>query len=765
MTYSSDETEQGTLDNRFILLNCDEALRSLETAYSGRTLSVRRTEDITSEQHQPLSLSPTLLDAGHLPVADLAALASREGRRPRPIYGAHRWFARRFGSAFRALLIAAALPEDSDFWTAYYEGADHWQGKTVLDPFVGGGTSVVEALRLGADVVGVDVDAVACAITRFETRATEMPDLLAPLDHLKEEVGADLASYYKTQTAEGDERVVLHYFWVQVVDCARCGETVEAHPHYQLAYESEGDLQWAFCPECHEVQELDREETELHCGDCNITIPIQAGPVERGKLTCPHCSKQERLINVAARKRRPPDWRLFALETLEAAPKGKSVPLAQRRFRTATSQDREIFDAAEQALCERKRQDGTLPFIPVRAIPREGRADDRLLDYGYERYSELFNARQLLHLSLLAEAVNDLEGPEREGIALAFSDHLTTNCMMAHYAFGWRRLAPLFAVRAYRHVTRPVEINPWLDGTGRGTFPNAVRQVQRAIEFARSPKEPLAEGGFRQAPEYAGGMPARILHENSRELRSLGDESVDLVLTDPPYFDNVAYSELSDFFLPWLQIFDLAPADGQGIVGFEENLAAKNRTDLAVEEYGRSLGESFSEIARVLKPNGRLIFTYQHKVAGAWHALASAMAGAGLRPVQVFPLLGDGNAGSHNHKGTTKWDAVFVVTKGDQSDHHDILALSGAQLARVRNHHRNWVKRLGGLSEGRFRRADECNFLQACLVAGALGAFSLSQDGESLTLDLALRKLPAEVGGSEEQVADATTFQADPVPS
>ena len=68
--------------------------------------------------------------------------------------------------------------------------------------------------------------------------------------------------------------------------------------------------------------------------------------------------------------------------------------------------------------------------------------------------------------------------------------------MLTHYAFGWRRLAPLFSIRAYRHVTRPVEINPWLDGTGRGTFPNAIRQVQRAIEFAREPEVAHLDGGF-----------------------------------------------------------------------------------------------------------------------------------------------------------------------------------------------------------------------------------------------------------------------------
>jgi putative DNA methylase len=675
-------------------------------------------------------------------------LASREGRRPRPIYGAHRWFARRFGSAFRALLTAAALPMEADFWATYYEGTDYWCGKTVLDPFVGGGTSVVEALRLGANVVGVDVDAVACAITRFETRAAEMPDLIVALDHLKERVARQLEPYYRSRTREGEDQKVLHYFWVQLVTCGSCRKTTEAHPHYQLAYEAEGNRQCVFCPRCHEVQCLHREEDELHCEACKLTASVQAGPVRYGKFTCPRCGERERLIDVATRTGHPPKWRLFALETLEAAPTStRPVPMAQRHFRPARAEDRRLFEAAEQALRGRRLPDGSLPWVPHRRVPREGRADDRLLGYGYDRYSELFNARQLLHLSLLAEAVNELEGPVRDAVALAFSDHLTTNCMMAHYAFGWRRLAPLFSVRAYRHVTRPVEINPWLDGTGRGTFPNAVRQVQRAIEFARRPKEPLAAGGFRETPKVSSGSPhvtqpaADILHANSCDLSFLSDESVEFVLTDPPYLDNVAYSELSDFFLPWLQLYGLAPTDGEGIVvGFEENLAARDRSEAAAEEYGQALGASFSEIARVLKPDGRLVFTYQHQVAEAWHALASAMVAASLRPVQVFPLLGDGSTGSHNHEGASKWDAVFVVVKDGQPDRPRVLGLSDAEMGRVLDHYCGWARRLAGLTEGTFREADERNFFRACLVAGALGAFSSLGRGEWTPLDVALRQ-------------------------
>lgn len=694
-----------------------------------------------------------MLDAGSLPVEELARIAAREGRRPRPIYGAHRWFARRFGSAFRALLTAAALPEEGDFWTAYYEGVDrYWRGRTVLDPFVGGGTSVVEARRLGAEVTGVDVDAVACAITRFETQAALHPDLEPALEMLAREVGGRLAPYYRTRTPEG-ERTVLHYFWVQVVRCAGCGEEFEAHPHHRLAYEAEGSRQWVFCPSCHAVRELPREEDELRCGGCGITAPIEAGPVRFGRVRCPGCGHRERLIDVAARTGRPPQWRLFALETLEADPEpGRPVPLFRRRFRTATEEDYGRFAAARRALGERAAPDGSLPWVPSRSIPRAGRADDRLLRYGYERYSELFNARQLLHLSLLAEAIGGIRGPEREGLALAFSDHLTTSCMMAHYAFGWRRLAPLFSVRAFRHVTRPVEINPWLDGTGRGTFPNAVRQVQRAIEFARQPKEPLLEGGFRPVRDSTVCASAKIMRADSRDLSVLPGESADLVLTDPPYLDNVAYSELSDFFLPWMQLLGLTPA-GDGPTGFEHDLSAAGRCPRAVEEYGRSLAESFREISRVLKRSGRLVFTYQHRTAGAWHALACAMAAASLRPLQVFPLLGNGDRGPHNHAGASRWDAVFVAVRGEGGPPALPPVLSSAQLERAREHCARWTERLSGTGE--FREADRRNFLRACLVAGALGCFPAPEGGHSMPLGAALEQVPGLFGLEKGKEADA----------
>jgi adenine-specific DNA methylase len=610
----------------------------------------------------------TALDHGRLPVEGLATLARREGWRPRPIYQAHRWFARRFGSQFRALLTAADLPPGADFWGAYHAGRD-LSGTVVLDPFVGGCTSAFEAQRLGAEVIGVDVDAVACAITRFETRAASMPDPGAALRVLARDVGERVAPFYRTVTPEGDPRTVLHYFYVQVVGCRGCGREVEAHPHHQLAYEAEGTRQWAFCVGCREVRELPRGVGRLRCRACRRATDIPRGPVDYGRLTCPHCRAEERLIDVAARTGQPPRWKLFAVETLEP-PVGKRMPMTRRRFRTATPDDLVVLEAARE-LARRQRPDGTPAWVPERPVPLDDRADDRLIAYGYRRYRELFNPRQLLHLSLLAEAIAALDGPVREALAIAFSDHLATNCMMAHYAFGWRRLAPLFSVRAYRHVTRPVEINPWLDDIGRGTFPNAVRQVRRAIMFARAPREPEVAGGFRppvgldRGASAAGPLrEAKIVHGDSRRLSFLRDRSVDLVLTDPPYFDNIAYSELADFYLPWLQQFGLAAPDGGAVDALRANLATRGRDDDDSLRYAESLGACFREVGRVLRPGGRLVFTYRHSTAPAWEALASALACAGLKPMRVFPLLGDGQVGPHAHEGSSTWDAVFVMAGG-----------------------------------------------------------------------------------------------------
>lgn len=660
-----------------------------------------------------------MLDAGVLPVAEIARLAEREGRRPNPIYQIHKWFARRFSCAFRAILVAARLPPDARFWEAYYDGVDY-RGLTVLDPFVGGGTSVVEARLMGANTLGVDIDPVACAITKFELRAASTPDLEDVVTTLDASVGERLSRYYRTVGPDGEPRDVVHFFWVQVVACRGCGEVVEAHPHFQLAVEAEGDRQWAFCRYCHEIHSCSQEAASLRCRTCRKVTVIERGTVERGVLTCPSCSTVEPLIDVAARVGRPPDWRLFALETIPAGPRHRRVPMAGRLFQKATEHDVAVYRRARKALARRKLGGGGWIGVPNRAIPAEGRADNRLIYYGYRNYHELFNHRQLLHLSLLAEEIQGVEGVTRDALSLAFSDHLTTNCMMTYYALGWRRLSPLFSIRAFRHVTRPVELNPWLYGTGRGTFPNAVRQIQRAVESAKHPQVACPDGGFRPFAPNRSERAGKIIQGDSRRLRGIPDGSVDLILTDPPYFDNIAYSELSDFYLPWLAAFGLAGSRVSDRL--PRNLAAQTRGDEAFQGFRKGLSDCFLQMRRVLKDDGRLVFTYQHRVPLAWAALAAALRAGGWCPVQVFPILGNSSAGPHQHDGTILWDAVTVCVKAGKIDPVSAPMITRAAVTAASRHVRRWERSLSNVPT-EFRAADRLNLLSASLVAASLGMF------------------------------------------
>jgi hypothetical protein len=273
-------------------------------------------------------------------------------------------------------------------------------------------------------------------------------------------------------------------------------------------------------------------------------------------------------------------------------------------------------------------------------------------------------------------------------------------------------------VRAFRHIPRPVELNPWSVGTGRGTFPNALRRVGQAIRYARDPRE-LTSGGFRATPSRPPAIAPRVLHADARRLAEIPTASIDLVLTDPPYFDNIAYSELSDFFRPWLAMLGAIDTDGPDARAGD--LAAVSRQPGNGERFGIELGACFAEVSRVLRPAGRLVFTFQHSTSTAWLALAHALAIARLAPIQVLPLLGDGTVGLHVHDGASTWDAVLIFKRGEAQYQRGPLLMGADHIEAALAHAAAWEARLAERLPGRFGLADRTNFRRACLVAASLG--------------------------------------------
>lgn len=676
----------------------------------------------------------TLLESGRIPIVAIAELALREGQCTNPLYRVHRWFARRLGSQFRAILTGLSIGphEAARFWDVYL-GELSLNGAVVLDPFVGGGTSLVEAGRCGATVIGYDIDPVATFITRFELETTAYDPRSPEIFRLCSTVSEQIAPFHTTLVSDIGERIVLHHFWVESRTCRTCGKAFEIHPHYRLAYSKEKGLQWVFCRGCHEISELPITNMEIRCR-CGTRTDIEKGTLAKGKLRCPECGTASKLGERGEAPQRP-EWRLFAQEYLE-----ENLSGVTRCFKKATEVDQDRYRGARNLLRTIERTDGS--FAPLRAIPIDGRSDRRPLIHGFTRYRDLFNDRQLLHLTLLGKAIKNVEEPHlRRLLSMAFSEHLTTNCMYTAYAFGYRRLSPMFSIHSYRHITRPVEINPWLKGIGRGTFPNVLRKIAKAVEFAKAPTELDPKGGRRKFNTYAEPSSlemlacpwslrtdqprALILTKSSEELEEIEDGSIDLILTDPPYFDNLSYSELSDFYLAWHQSLGVAesPYDDPSMPApIEANLALKDRTNQSIEAYQFRLQRIFCECYRVLKQAGIIVFTFHHKSPVAWGAIGDTLVHSGLKCTAVLPLRGEGQGGLHSYDGTIKWDAVLVCRKETYPRLNDsgIAVVPQAAIKQAQQCAAAYTEELSKNQQIGFREPDRLNLERAMIVASAV---------------------------------------------
>nr|WP_240901354.1 DNA methyltransferase [Thioalkalivibrio sp. XN279] len=209
-----------------------------------------------------------------------------------------------------------------------------------------------------------------------------------------------------------------------------------------------------------------------------------------------------------------------------------------------------------------------------------------------------------------------------------------------------------------------------------------------------------------------------------------------MVLTDPPYFDNITYSELSDFFQPWLEHMGLVPEAAKRRILVKRALSARRNNEESVEEFAANLGEAFSEVRRVLKPHGLLAFTFRHSTTEGWLAMAKALALGGLKPVQVLPMPGEAGMGLHTHDGTSLWDAVLVFRKRPTTT--PIENLSKEQIAAARANARRWRDRFRRQDRLPFNDADFANLFRASLVGASLGLYGHADDAQGIRLRNAL---------------------------
>ncbi|TDX49147.1 DNA methyltransferase [Orenia marismortui] len=594
-----------------------------------------------------------------LPIKGINKLALKEGNYKKPIYRIHKWWARRLGSVVRSQIIGALLPSDAseeEFWNHFY--SKNSIDITVLDPFMGGGTCLVEAKKMGAKTVGVDINPLACFITKKELEDCDYKKVEDELKILENKAGKKIRELYITEV-NGKKYPIINVFWVYEAECPSCSNKVRSYSNYKIYYND--NEQYVFCKECEEVHKIDRNLEEFECEYCKTITNINKSPYNRGICTCNDCGERFRLKDYIAGREN------LAMFALEYEKKG------QRYFKKAEKRDLEIYEEVRDKFYKNKEK----YRIPDSIIPTENREDMRPVTHGYNYYKELFNERQLLSLGMLYNSIMEIEDRSlREWFIAGFSDSLACNNLLCSYAYGYRKLTPLFSIHAYTVPARPVENNVWGASYGRGTFEKAMQKIIRSKKFCKELYESRYDKNDRLDKVYTGEEVASIvtndakdfydnksdsliLNRNSAKLDEVEDNSVDLILTDPPYYDNLHYSELADFYYQWIK-HQINSNEGNPI---QDSLYANQTEDNYHEDYERCLTDIFKEGYKKLKDEGIMIFSYHHNKKEAWAALGNAIKEAGFVITNVLPVRSEGVSGYHSSEGSIKWDSIIVSRK------------------------------------------------------------------------------------------------------
>src|SRR5260370_32338604 len=200
-------------------------------------------------------------------VASLALKEKQIQQNYRPIIAVHKWFARRPGTLFRGLILSEF--GDRPLKEAFFRAND-FPGRVVADPFMGGGTPLLEANRVGCDVIGFDINPMATWIVREEIEHLDLRAYRQAAEELVAALKTEIGGAYRTDCPlYGDRDVPVKYFlWVKVLDCEKCGQQIDLFPGYLVADNTRHPKHVLVCPDCGGLGEVADRHQPANCKTC-----------------------------------------------------------------------------------------------------------------------------------------------------------------------------------------------------------------------------------------------------------------------------------------------------------------------------------------------------------------------------------------------------------------------------------------------------------------------------------------------------------------
>jgi hypothetical protein len=333
-----------------------------------------------------------------------------------------------------------------------------------------------------------------------------------------------------------------------------------------------------------------------------------------------------------------------------------------------------------------------LDLIPSESI-LAGNKTNEPLRYGMKRWRDVFSQRQLLgHATgvevfreLLSEAqssqsLSDVRRAAFVYLALSLDKMLNYNSRMSIWMSTREVVANTFNRHDFAFAWSHAEMAPLIAGLG---YDWAIEQTAKCIEelvalsrpdidVKAARKNGNSAGLFEEQPFVA--PPVTITSRSADNLPHIANESIDAVVMDPPYYDNVMYAELSDFFYVWLKrtaghVFPelfartLTDKENEAVANpakFQDQPGARK---LAARDYQERMAAIFAECRRVLKPDGIMTLMFTHKATGAWDALTTGLMEAGFSISASWPINTEAEGSLHIKNKSAANSTIFLACR------------------------------------------------------------------------------------------------------
>ena len=566
---------------------------------------------------------------------------------------------------------------------------------TILDPTAGGGSIPFEAARLGFSVMANDLNPVAALIMRGTVEwPLEFPgnlknefELLA--ERWRREIETRLEGCFPQPSTQ--DQADHAYLWARTIICPYCDGLVPLSPNW--CFSSSDGIGVKLKP--YLASGLGGQDRICTFEIVQSATEQSKGTVSRGAGDCPYPDCR-RVIDGKEIKSQAQAGKigeqLFAVvfkerveSTLKSGKRGKDKWI--RRYRAPKPEDDNAAEI-QARLEERLPAWEAFDMVPSETIP-DGNKTTEPQRYGMHEWRDFFSPRQLLGHGAGVEVFREmLEADRASGglnaiqkaaygyLAITLDTMLNYNNRGGRWGSATHRIIPIFDRHDFALVWSCAEMAPLVSDAG---YDWAIKKTAKCIDELVALVRPEAKSRTADLYTSTSPPPVTITCKPGDSLDHIEDGSVDAVVMDPPYYNNVMYAELSDFFYVWLkrtaghvfpELFrrQLTDKDGEAVANPARFKGEKGAAARAGRDYQERMASIFAECRRTLKPCGVMTLMFTHKATGAWDALTKGLMEAGFVITASWPIKTEPESSLHIRNKAAANSTIFLVCRPRTDD-------------------------------------------------------------------------------------------------